>query len=315
MLAETEYNQLEKRIGRYHLTQRLRIQDEHVHKVLRRTGGFFHVNRPYSFHSILRMGLRMVGLHKRGRRNATNLQVRRHTVELRRLPPAFDGFTLLHLSDLHLDLNPALTDALIDRLREVRYDVCVITGDFCAWSLGPQEGALMEMARVRPHLRGPVYGVLGNHDFIELVPRLEDLGITMLINESVSWDRDGARVYVAGIDDPHYYRLDNLEKAVAQIPPEVCSILLSHAPGIYRWAARADFDLMLCGHTHGGQVCLPGGKAFMFRGRCPRRMGAGAWQYHQLQGYTSTGSGAAVLDVRFNCPPEITLHHLKLPAG
>ncbi|NOY62476.1 MAG: metallophosphoesterase, partial [Gammaproteobacteria bacterium] len=71
-----------------------------------------------------------------------------------------------------------------------------------------------------------------------------------------------------------------------------------------------DFSAMLCGHTHGGQICLPGGYALTWDARCPRSMSAGAWRYHRMVGYTSVGSGASVVDVRLNCPPEITLHRL-----
>jgi len=250
------------------------------------------------------------GLHRRGQRNAANLQVKYHEVVSRRLPAAFDGFTLLHLSDLHLDLNPALTHTLIRRLGGLDYDLCVITGDFRARSLGPHRNALAEMERVAAHLRKPVYSVLGNHDYIEMVPELEKMGVHVLLNESNAIRLDGSAIYVAGIDDPHFYELHNLQKAAEGIPGEAFSVLLSHSPRVYKWAALERFDLMLCGHTHGGQVCLPGGRALLYQGRCPRRMGAGAWRFGHLQGYTSVGSGAAVVDVRYNCPPEITLHRL-----
>ena len=136
--------------------------------------------------------------------------------------------------------------------------------------------------------------------------------ITLLLNESVVLERDGARIHLAGIDDPHYYQVDNFDKATTHISPEELSILLSHSPETYRHAAHADFDLMLSGHTHGGQICLPGGIALMTNADCPRRFCRGAWRHHAMQGYTSTGSGASVVGVRYNCPPEITLHRLKV---
>jgi predicted MPP superfamily phosphohydrolase len=102
----------------------------------------------------------------------------------------------------------------------------------------------------------------------------------------------------------------NLEKAADGVPEDAVSILLAHSPEIYRHAAHADFDVMLCGHTHAGQICLPGGIPLMCNASCPRALCAGAWSHHGLAGYTSAGSGACVVDVRINCPPEITLHHL-----
>src|SRR6185437_8553272 len=116
-------------------------------------------------------------------------------------------------------------------------------------------------------------------------------------------ERGGARLHVAGIDDAHYFRVDNIEKAASAIPLGETSILLSHTPEIYRHAAYAGFDLMLSGHTHGGQICLPGGVPLTLDAKLPRRYGAGAWRYNELQGYTSVGAGSSIVAVRFNCPP------------
>jgi len=143
-----------------------------------------------------------------------------------------------------------------------------------------------------------------------MVLDLEDMGIQLLLNEHVRLERDGAVIYLAGIDDPHYFRADNLEKAAEEIPVDVVSVLLAHSPEIYRHAAHAEFDVMLCGHTHGGQICLPGGLPLYLNASCPRRYCRGAWRYGRLHGYTSTGSGSSIVDVRLNCPPEITLHRL-----
>jgi len=67
---------------------------------------------------------------------------------------------------------------------------------------------------------------------------------------------------------------------------------------------------MLCGHTHGGQICLPGGVPLLTDADCPRALARGAWKYHNLIGYTSVGAGSCIVDVRLNCPPEVTLHRL-----
>jgi hypothetical protein len=133
----------------------------------------------------------------------------------------------------------------------------------------------------------------------------------MLLNECELIARDDQRIFLAGVDDAHFYRMDNIEKAVAEIPEGAFSILLSHTPEIYRQAAHAHFRLMLSGHTHGGQLCLPGSIPIMLEAVLPRGMGAGAWQYHGMTGYTSVGAGTSVVPVRLNCPPEITLHRLR----
>jgi hypothetical protein len=157
----------------------------------------------------------------------------------------------------------------------------------------------------------PVYAVLGNHDTIRMVPEIESMGIRMLLNESVTIVRGDQRIHLAGIDDAHYYRADNIQKVASSIPRDEISILLSHTPEVYRQAAHAGFQVMLSGHTHGGQICLPGSIPITLDSVLPRRMGAGPWKYGALTGYTSVGAGSSIVPVRFHCLPEITLHHLQ----
>jgi predicted MPP superfamily phosphohydrolase len=134
----------------------------------------------------------------------------------------------------------------------------------------------------------------------------------MLLNESDVIERGGQHLYLGGIDDAHFYGMDDIEKTASAIPNDEFSILISHTPEVYRQAAHADFNLLLSGHTHGGQICLPGGIPITLDSILPRYMGSGAWKYHDLIGYTSVGAGSSVVPVRFNCPPEVTLHHLHL---
>jgi predicted MPP superfamily phosphohydrolase len=142
--------------------------------------------------------------------------------------------------------------------------------------------------------------VLGNHDTIQMVPGLEAIGIRVLLNESEAIVREDQQIYLAGIDDAHFFRMDNIEKAVLPIPDGSFSILLSHTPEVYRQAAHANFDLMLSGHTHGGQICLPGSIPIKLEAVLPRRMGSGSWRYHNMIGYTSVGAGSSVVPARLN---------------
>jgi hypothetical protein len=160
-------------------------------------------------------------------------------------------------------------------------------------------------------LKQPIYGVLGNHDTVRMLPGLEQMGIRMLLNECETISRNDERIYIAGIDDAHFYRADNIEKAASGIPIDAFSILLSHTPEIYQQAAHADFNLLLSGHTHGGQICLPGHIPVTLDSVLPRYMGSGAWKYRSMDGYTSVGLGCSIVPIRFNCPPEITLHVLQ----
>jgi predicted MPP superfamily phosphohydrolase len=100
---------------------------------------------------------------------------------------------------------------------------------------------------------------------------MEAMGICMLFNECEPIVRDGQRIFLAGVDDPHFYRADDIEKAASQIPSDAFSILLAHTPEVYDRAMSARFDLMLCGHTHGGQLCHTVVDAVTLGGAlCPR---------------------------------------------
>ncbi len=301
---------LEQRVGRVHLQQRLGIEQEHSADVFHVGANVFHLENWYSSHRLIRGILKLLGLYQRGVRNSMAIRHLNNPVRLTRLPEAFHGYRLLQLSDLHLDINPDYPQALIRAVRELEYDACVITGDFRARTSGPSEPAIEALAEVRPHLRGPIFAILGNHDSVHSLPLIEALNIRVLLNESATLERDGARIHLSGIDDPHYFRCDNFEKAADAIPSDELAILLSHSPETYRRAAHLGFDLLLCGHTHGGQICLPGGLPLITNANCPRRFCSGAWRYRELQGYTSVGSGSSMVDVRFNCPPEVTTHEL-----
>lgn len=305
------YKVLEQRVGPLHLRQRLGVESDHEAQIFGQGANFFHLENWYSMHSVIRNTLRLFLLHARGRRNALDIEIRHHDIAVAGLPQTVDGYTILQISDPHLDMNPDMPGALIESLLKVDYDLCVLTGDFRAKTFGPYEPALEAMQRVRAHLKGSVYGILGNHDTIQMVPGFESMGVRMLLNESVTIENNGDEIHLAGIDDPHYYRADNVEKASHGIPYESTSILLAHSPEIYKHAAHAGFNVMFCGHTHGGQICLPGGIPLICNARCPRTLCSGPWRHHQMVGYTSRGSGVSMVDVRFNCRAEITLHHLR----
>jgi uncharacterized protein len=301
---------IEARVGRLHARQRLGIECDCEAQVFGQTLNFFHTQNLSVSLSVTEWVLKIAGLYWRGKKNAQNIIIRENIVTTPSLPSSFDGFTILHMSDLHADISEAAIERLSALLPRLAYDICALTGDFRGKTFGPFEGSLERIREVRRKLKSPVYAVLGNHDTIRMTPGLESMDIRVLLNESHSIERSGERVYIVGVDDPHFYRADNLEKAVANIPSEGFSILLTHTPEIFRQAAHADFDLLLAGHTHGGQICLPGGTPITLSAKLPRSLGSGAWTFGKMSGYTSAGVGTSLLPVRFNCPPEITLHRL-----
>lgn len=310
-LTQELVNKLDARLGKLHARQRLGIERDYEAQVFGHGINFFHIENWYSLRFFIRNILKVSGLYWRGQKNAQSIQVRHHNIRLPELPALFDGFTILHLSDLHVDISLSAMTRLMEILPELRYDVCVLTGDFRGNTFGPFDATLQGLAEVRTQLNDPIYAVLGNHDTICMVPGMEEMGIRLLINESETITRDGQRIHLAGIDDAHYYRVDNIEKAASQFSHDEFSILLSHTPEIFRQAAYAGFNLLLSGHTHGGQICLPGSIPITLDSVLPRHMGSGAWKYHDMVGYTSVGVGSVVVPVRLNCLPEITLHRLE----
>ena len=307
----TEQGRLEQRVGRIHLRQRLGIEQDYERRVFGQGRTFVHIENWFSLRGLIRGALRGSLLLGRSRRNARRIEVRHNRLVLPGLPPVFKDFTLLQISDMHIDFADDYAHVLVEAVRDLEYDLCVLTGDYRGETFGPFAATLNGLQRLRTSLTGEVYAVLGNHDTIRMVPGMEDMDIRVLLNEHVEIRRGADALYLAGVDDAHFYRSDNLEKTADTIPDGAVSILLSHTPEIYTQAAHADFNVMLSGHTHGGQLCLPGGIPVLRNARCPRAMCAGAWKYNGMVGYTSVGSGACVVDVRLNCPPEVTLHHLS----
>lgn len=308
--TKIDYNTLQKRIGKLHLKQRLNIQATHVAEILSFNRWHLYVENMVWLHHAIVWGLKLSFLLGRGRRNGLDIHLTHNVIRRVDLPRAFDGFRILHLSDLHLDGHQDLNAAILPLLDGLDFDICVMTGDYRFLTFGSYDVVLEKMEELVKSIKKPIYGILGNHDFIEMVGPFEEMGITMLLNESAEIARSNESIYVVGVDDAHYYEVANLEKAVTNIPEEAFSLLLCHTPDLYRKAHFLDFSLMLSGHTHGGQLCLPGGIAVITNASCPREYAKGAWQYHNLHGYTSRGTGSSGLFVRFNCPPEITIHTL-----
>ena len=180
---------------------------------------------------------------------------------LPQLPAPFEGFRLMQLADLHCDLDPKLIDIIIERIDGLEYDAAVLTGDYHNKIAHDHDASLELMGRLEPHIKRPRYAILGNHDFIEKVAFLESIDLTVLLNECDVIEREGARLWICGVDDPHFFYAHDLKKARERVPHEDTAILLSHSPETYQEAEKLGYAFMLSGHTHGGQLCLPGGFA------------------------------------------------------
>jgi uncharacterized protein len=261
----------------------------------------------------LKMALRLSGLYPRGLQNALSPVVKKIPFTFAGLPEGLDGFQILHLSDFHVEGTPGLADALCEILCELKADVCVMTGDYRFEDHGPCEPIypLMRQIVASVQARFGIFGILGNHDHSEIAFRLEEMGIRMLVNESAPVGEPMAPLWLIGVDDPFDYQCHDLPKAMVNVPPEGFRVLLAHAPEMYDEASQAGIHLYLSGHTHGGQIRLPGIGAVRRNAKCPGSLVYGHWRFKTVQGYTSAGVGCSSLPVRYGCPPEIVLIELR----
>lgn len=240
----------------------------------------------------------------------------KYEVTLPRLAPAFDGLRVVHLSDLHCGpsfFNNAHLRRTIARANAFNPDLVVLTGDFVN-----HLGSIHNCARLLSGLRARygVVAVLGNHDYwtnpAAITRELRSVGITVLKNEAISIERGESRLWLAGLDDAWEGR-PNLAQATQDIPAGEPIILLVHEPDVATVASSWPIDLQLSGHTHGGQVRLPGVGALVTP-NLGHNYPMGWYRVGEMQLYTSRGVGVTFPGIiRLNCPPEATCLTLRSP--
>lgn len=259
-----------------------------------------------------RILLKITRLFEAGRRRALDLRLVERVLPHPDLPPEFDGYRLLHLTDLHLDGMPDLEAVIAGMVRNRPVDLAVWTGDY-RWRVhGEHVQVLPAIGRIVAAIAASdgQYATLGNHDPVAMVDGLEALGLRVLANETVSIRRGAASLHVTGLDDVHYFYSDMAAAALASAPAGF-KIALVHSPEGAPLAADAGYALYFCGHTHGGQVCLPGGMPILTNSALHWRHARGLWRRGRMIGYTSNGAGTSGLPVRFFSRGEITLLTLK----
>lgn len=266
----------------------------------------------YWMRPLLKLGLSAVGLYGKGKRNALQPEVRTLHLHYPNLPAAFEGYTILHVSDLHIDGVPGLTDILTRLLPTLSADICLVTGDYRFEDHGTCERVYPLMKRVIQSIsmRDGCFGILGNHDVAEIALGLDPMGLRMLVNEAVEIRRGQESLWIAGIDDPFDYRCDDLPGTLETVPEDAFKVLLAHTPELFGEAASFGIDLYLSGHTHAGQIRFPVVGSVRNNAECPKEYAYGHWRHRRMHGYTSAGIGCSALPIRFNCPPEVALIHL-----
>jgi len=292
-----------------------RLWMETQHLVTGRYGG----RRPsfwFLFDNAVRLfgeGLKVVGAFERGNANARDVVLTERTLRFGdALPRAFDGFTIGYMSDLHIDGMPGLEESVARMVSRLDLDLCVFGGDYRNELTGPNRPVMsalrtiVEAARVREGL----VGVLGNHDDGHMVAPLEAMGIRMLINERVMIERGGERLQLIGTDDVHYYYT---EAALHALEPanDAFTVALVHSAELFDVAAECGVDLYLCGHTHAGQIALPGGRPVFRHLKVGRQFATGHWTHRGMQGVTSSGVGTSAIPVRYNTRGEVLVVTLK----
>jgi predicted MPP superfamily phosphohydrolase len=243
---------------------------------------------------------------------ANSLSLEKIDIFLERLPKKLNNFRIVHLSDIHHSPFTSLehiarTVKIANRLKP---DLVILTGDY----VSHETKYIAPMAKVLGNLKSEfgTFACLGNHDYwtdAGLVTHfLRGEGIKVLINEGLRFAARGAAFWIAAVDD-HMAGTVDLPAALRGSFPDEMKLLLAHNPIILRQAARYDVDLVLSGHTHGGQVKIRDREKRIL----PKpKLVAGLHRRKNTQIYITRGIGTSILPIRYQCPPEISLLELRI---
>lgn len=252
--------------------------------------------------------LKIFGLYRKGYGNAKTITINEITLSFPNLPPAFDRFRILHLSDLHIDSIPGFAALIIKKIRGLKFDLCLLNGDYRRDIHGSFSHIRKPFFALSKYIRAPygTFAVLGNHDTYMMASYEKETGVELLINESVEIMKDGQKILITGTDDPYYF-FTEAALICLETKGYDFKIAMIHTSELAAEAERMNYDLYLCGHTHGGQVCLTEGRPLISHQFEGRQFNQGIWKMGKMTGFTSKGVGVSGLPVRFNCPAEVTI--------
>src|ERR671938_172900 len=241
-----------------------------------------------------------------------SLVVEQHAIRLRRLPRALDGFRIVQLSDIHHSpfTGTRQIERAIETANSLEPDIIALTGDYVSHEREYAAPCAEMLGRLSA--RYGVYAVLGNHDHWTDAALITDLfraeGIRVLVNEGLRFEHNGAAFWLAGVDDT-MVGMEDLPLALAGSRADEMKLLLAQNPVILRRAARAGVDLVLSGHTHGGQITWRSERSRS--GRPRRRMLRGLGRRGDTQIYVTRGLGTVIVPLRYGCRPEVSLLELR----
>lgn len=245
-------------------------------------------------------------------------RVTRRDLWLPRLPAGWEGAKVLHVTDPHHGpmVSGLYLESAFATARKLPHDIAFFTGDFVSYSISFM-GGMADLLRDWPAPLG-AWATLGNHDHYNgpgaVTSALVRAGVPVLTNTATRLRRGGDPLWLIGVDDPATSHA-RLPRALKHAPGDGPAILLAHSPDIVLEYRERPIDLTLTGHTHGGQICLPGGQPLI----CPTSLGADyakglfMWRHGLL--YVNRGLGVVNFPLRTFCPPEIALLTLRHGEG
>jgi len=246
-----------------------------------------------------------------------NIQVEKISVEIENLPEEFEGIKIVHLTDFHSKDFGEREKRVLEILEDLNPDFVFITGDFIDHKTKDINSCQEFWNRLGNKYQGNIFGVLGNHEYWidhldanSIKNLLEESGIIVLRNENKKISRDDKYIYLIGVDDPDTGR-DDLLKATINIEKNIPKILLAHSPDIVDNLQGKQTDLILSGHTHGGQIKIPFIRPFWTPTKNRGKYASGLFEINDIYLYVNRGIGTAAIPIRFNCPPEIAVIELK----
>lgn len=250
----------------------------------------------------------------------TALELNTYTISSDRLPGAFDGYRIAHVSDLHNAEMGKDNEKLLDMLRETEPDIIAITGDIID-SRNTNIDIALQFTKAAMEI-APCYYVTGNHEariskYDELKAGMEAAGVVVLEDEKTKISLEGGEITLIGVNDPSYqtdYLFGDAEAVMRDKLSELHSdedrftVLLSHRPELFAVYASSGVDIVLSGHAHGGQFRLPfaGGLVAPNQGLFPK-YDAGLYTEENTNMVVSKGIGNSILPFRFNNRPEVIL--------
>ena len=249
-----------------------------------------------------------------------NIQIEKINIAIENLPESFNNTKIVHLTDFHSYGFNEREKRVLEILEDLNPDFVFITGDFIDHKTKDINSCQEFWQELGSKYQGKIFGITGNHEYwnndIEIKDfknLLEESGIVILSNENEKIFQDNEYIYLIGVDDPHTGN-DNLEKAAAGTEENIPKILLAHSPDIVNDLEnleKENIDLILAGHTHGGQIKIPFIKPFWTPTKNRGKYASGLFEISHSYLYVNRGIGTTALPIRFNCPPEITVIELR----